>query len=308
LAVHEETAASPDWGDRLDPEAIRAIKEKKLLPIAQLDRGFIRPTYPSQVVVSYFQAGRICDYIQQTWGYDKLLDMMHSFAQSVSTPEVVEKQLGMKPEEFDKKFIAWLETQTKTTVNGFDEWKKKIRELSESAKAGKNDDVIRNGLAIRDMYREYVETGSVYEMLADAYAAKGDKANAMAQLEKYSSIGGRSPVVLKKLAALQVEADKKKEAAATLQRLNYVYPFDEELHRRLGDLWLEQGNTKGAVSEYTAVIASKPIDQAASRFNLARELQSDNRIDDAKDQLLLALEAAPGYKPAQRLLLEMSSK
>ncbi|HUS05560.1 MAG TPA: tetratricopeptide repeat protein, partial [Bryobacteraceae bacterium] len=63
MAVHEETAASPDWGDRLDPQAINAIDKKKLLPIAQLDRGFIRPSYPSQVIVSYFQAGKICDYI-----------------------------------------------------------------------------------------------------------------------------------------------------------------------------------------------------------------------------------------------------
>ena len=39
-------ATSPDWGDRLDPTVIGAINAKKLLPIAQLDRGFIRPTYP----------------------------------------------------------------------------------------------------------------------------------------------------------------------------------------------------------------------------------------------------------------------
>src|SRR5713101_1569049 len=35
MAVHEETAASPDWGDRLDPQAIGAIKDKKLLPVAE---------------------------------------------------------------------------------------------------------------------------------------------------------------------------------------------------------------------------------------------------------------------------------
>ena len=47
LAVYEETGnGHPDWGDRLDPEAISAIKNKKLLPIADLDRGFIHPTYP----------------------------------------------------------------------------------------------------------------------------------------------------------------------------------------------------------------------------------------------------------------------
>ena len=58
LAVHEETAVSPDWGDRLSPDVIAAIKDKKLLPVAELDRGFIHPTYPAQVIVSYFQAGR----------------------------------------------------------------------------------------------------------------------------------------------------------------------------------------------------------------------------------------------------------
>src|SRR2546427_104035 len=36
MAVHEETAASPDWGDRLDPQVIGAIKGKKLLPVTEL--------------------------------------------------------------------------------------------------------------------------------------------------------------------------------------------------------------------------------------------------------------------------------
>jgi hypothetical protein len=34
----------------------------------------------------------------------------------------------------------------------------------------------QEGDAIRDWYPDYVETGSVYERLADAYLAKGDKA------------------------------------------------------------------------------------------------------------------------------------
>jgi len=45
----------PSGGDRLDPHTLSAIKNKKLLPIAELDRGFVRPTYPEQVVVSYFR-------------------------------------------------------------------------------------------------------------------------------------------------------------------------------------------------------------------------------------------------------------
>jgi tetratricopeptide (TPR) repeat protein len=53
LAVHEEAAASPGWGDRLTPDIVAALKDKKLLPVEQLDRGFVRPEYPNQVLVSY---------------------------------------------------------------------------------------------------------------------------------------------------------------------------------------------------------------------------------------------------------------
>ena len=66
--MHEEGQVSPEWGDRLTPEVLLAIRDKKLLPVAQMDRGFIFPEYPAQVLVSYFQAGSICDYIKQQWG------------------------------------------------------------------------------------------------------------------------------------------------------------------------------------------------------------------------------------------------
>jgi len=306
MAVHEETAVSPDWGDRLSPDVILAIQEKKLLPVAQLDRGFVRSSYPAQVPVSYFQAGRICDYIARQWGDQKLLDMIHSFAQVKTTPEVVEQQLGLKPEEFDRRFLAWLESDTRKTVQGFAEWNKRLRALAELAKADKHDDVIREGLAIRDLYPDYVEAGSVYEFLAAAYLAKDDKTAAAAELERYAGIGGRNPATLKKLATLLEELGRKKEAAAALQRLNYIYPMDEELHRRLGDLWLEEGNVQGAIVEYRAVVALQPLDQAASHFSLAKAYRAASKLDQAREHLLLALEAAPGYKPAQKMLLELS--
>jgi tetratricopeptide (TPR) repeat protein len=306
LAVYEETAVEPDWGDRLDPTAIQAIHDKKLLPIAQLDRGFVRPSYPAQVVVSYFQAGKICSYIAEKWGYSKLLDMMHSYAKIESTPDVIRKDLGVSPEDFDKQFLAWLEAQTKVTVEHFADWKKQLKTLVEDGRAKKYDDVIKEGSAIRDFYPDYVEPGSVYEVMADAYLAKGDKASARAQLEKYNQVGGRSPLLIKRLATLQEEAGDTKKAAATLNRLNYIYPEDEEYHKRLGDLLFAQKNVQGAIREYQAVVAQKPLDQATAHYELAKALQSANRTDEARDEVLMSLEAAPGYKPAQKLLLEIS--
>ena len=95
--------------------------------------------------------------------------------------------------------------------------------------------MIEEGEAIRDFYPEYVEKANVYEFLSDAYLAKGDKAKAIAQLETYSKIGGRDPVPLKRLSELQLEQGRKKEAAATLERLNLIYLEDEEAHQPPGD-------------------------------------------------------------------------
>ena len=247
LAVFEETAnGHPDWGDRLDPEAIMAIKDHKLLPIADLDRGFIHPSYPQQVIVSYFQGGKICEFINQKWGYDKILAMIHDFAELTPTPDVIEKEFKIKPEEFDKQFLAWLDQQTHTTVTGFDDWKKAIRGVSDAQKEKDWDTVIKRATAIRDLYTDYVEAGSVYEFLAEAYLAKDDKAKAVSELERYSSVGGRNPGSIRRLATLQAEQGRKADAAKTLERLNVIYPEDDQEHKQLGDLYMDLGNSERA--------------------------------------------------------------
>ncbi|MBZ5575955.1 MAG: tetratricopeptide repeat protein [Acidobacteriia bacterium] len=307
MAVHEETAVNPEWGDRLSPEIIMAIHGKKLLPVADLDRGFIHPTEPAQVIVSYFQGGRICDYINQKWGWDTLLAMLHDFGNGEETPAVIRKELKIEPEEFDKQFLAFVEADTKKQVDNFDQWKNGIKKVSQLAKDKDWGAVIKEGAAIRDLYPDYVEAGSVYEFLATAYTEKNDKPAAIAELEKYVKTGGRYPDTIKKLAKLLTEAGQKKEAAEVLDRLNYIYPLDNQAHESLGSLWMEQGNASGAIREFRAILAHSPIDPAQAHYDLARALNANHQPDQAKDEIFSALEAAPNYRPAQKLLLELST-
>ena len=305
LAVHEETEVSPEWGDRMTPDIVAAISQKKLLPVADLDRGFIRPEYPNQVIVSYYQAGRICDYIQTRWGADKLLDMVHSYAQLKTTPDVIRQDLGMTPEEFDKQFLEWLDKDVGKTVANFDNWRTAIKGLVQQAKSKNYDAVLKEGEIVRSLYPDYVYPANAYEFMADADLAKGDKKAAAAILTTYEKIGGHNPPALKQLAALEEELGKPADAAATLERLNYVYPVDEDLHHRLGDLWLAQKNYPGAIQEYNAVVAMQPLDKAAAQFNLARAYFAAGQKDKAEEHLLGSLEAAPDYRPAQKLLLQL---
>jgi len=303
LSVHEEGVRDAAWGDRMTPEIVSALKNKKLLPVADLDRGFVRPQYPTQVLVSYFEAGKVCDYIAQKWGDDAILGMVHSYAGRKTTAEAIQDNLHESIDEFNRDFQAWLDQQTADTVRHFDDWK---RSIANAKKAASIEEQIQQQTAIRDQYRTYVGPNSPYESLAELYASKGDKAEALKELEQYRNLGGTYVKALKDLARLEQETGSVKEAEHTLTELNYIYPEDEEAHRMFGRLLLDSGDATQAVREFSAVLALKPSDVAESHYDLAKALDAAHRTNEAKDQVLLALEAAPGFKPAQQLLLKLS--
>jgi cellulose synthase operon protein C len=306
LAVHEEGAVSPDWGDRLTPDVIDALAKKRLLPVLDLDRGFVRPQYPAQVIVSYYQAGQICDYISSRFGDDALLGMIHSYAARKTTAEAITDNLHQTPESFDKDFNVWLDARTGETVSHFTEWKKGIEEARASLKANHIDEAITKARAVRDLYPDYVEDSSAYELLAEAYTAKGDQHAALAELQLAAARGARRPSMLKLAATKEEALGDKPEAIAMLKRINFFYLEDEDVHRKLGTLDLDTGQIDAAIAEFRAALALKPVDLAQSHFNLASAFARAGRSADARNEVLLALEIAPNFKPAQHLLLELT--
>ena len=108
------------------------------------------------------------------------------------------------------------------------------------------------------------------------------------------------------LARWQQEAGQLGYAIAALQAVNLVQPLDRELHGRLGDLLLEHGDAPAALNEYKVALALDPHDRAAAYFRLARAYQAEGDVAQSRSHLMLALDIAPNYRPAQRLLLELA--
>ena len=306
LAVHEEGMHSAEWHNRVTPEVLVAIRDKKLLPVEKLDRGFVFPDYPAQVIVSYFQAGTICDFIGEKWGEGKLLDMVHSYARLQSTPQAIQQNLVLSSDEFDKQYLAWIDHKYGAEAAHFDEWREKLEPLVAAAGQKQFNTVLQQGPAVLALYPEYVDEANVYGLLAAADALAGDAKSEASILTAYEHAGGESPDLLKRLAQLETDAGQPAEAIATLERVNYIYPVkDEYLHRQLGDLFFAQKQFDGAIREYNALIASSPVDKAGAEFHLAQAYFAAGQRDKAQDSVLAALEIAPGYRPAQLLLLEL---
>jgi hypothetical protein len=84
ISVFEEWRTGPTPGVVVPPDVITALNEDRFLPVSDLDSGFIRPAYPNQIQVSYVQAGLICLFVEQRWGFDRLSALLHQFDRAMS--------------------------------------------------------------------------------------------------------------------------------------------------------------------------------------------------------------------------------
>ena len=110
ISVMEEHRAMPGWGDRLGLQTLKFIQQGKLLPIRELNGGFLRPRFPGQVGLSYFQAGKACEFIEARFGFSRILAMLESFKRKTSLEDALRQVLDLSPEDFDRQFQDYLES------------------------------------------------------------------------------------------------------------------------------------------------------------------------------------------------------
>ncbi len=306
ISVYEEWRSGPIKGVSIPMFVYGALAAGKALPIADLDRGFIRPEYEQQVHVSYMQAGLTCDYIAQRWGFGKLADMLAQFRRGGTTAEAVQAALNISADTFDRQFGEWLRDRFGAVFAGL---KPLTDARAAAAKAAADKQWSAAVPAAQQALRilpDDVEEGSPYVPLAMAQQALGQDDAARQTLLDYWQRGGYEPQALGTLAQLLYKAGRKDDAVAVMQSINYVAPFDYAQHGTTGDWLLELNRPGEALTEFQVALALNPPDQVMAHYRLARAHYALKSNAEARRELLHALEIAPSYRPAQQLLLELA--
>jgi tetratricopeptide (TPR) repeat protein len=76
-------------------------------------------------------------------------------------------------------------------------------------------------------------------------------------------------------------------------------------HRGLAEAGVALGNTETAITAYRKLLALDPPDPTDTHYQLAKLLHGRNAEAEARRQVLQALEEAPRFREAQRLLLDV---
>ncbi len=307
ISVFEEWRSGPNPGVRIPMSVYNAMKDDRFLPIADLDEGFLRPTYEEQIIVSYMQAGLVCDFIDRRLGSDKLRELLLTYRDGLNTEEAITSVLNLAPSEFDKLFADFVATEHGAVLDKLEYWHHTQTEVSNEMAEENWSDAIELADGLVDIIPQYIEPDSPYLALARAHNELGNRDAALRALETFWKNGGYDPSALKQLGRWLAETDRDEQAIDVMMSVNLVDPLDRDLHGELGDMLLAVDRATEALQEYEIALALKPHDLATAWYRMAQAQYKLGNIEQTQDHLLQALDVAPNFRPAQRLLLQLAS-
>lgn len=326
IAVYEARRARPEWDLDLAPEFATAVERNQLLRVSDLNSGFTRPKTMDQVVLSYYQASIVVEYIVQQHGFDALLKMLRLYGEDRTTEEAVRAVLNVSLQAFDEGFLAYAKQRTASDRAALQFSPKNRKELSESdlreeverrpgsfhahlllgqllLARGDEDEAIQHLSRARDLMPKYVHGENPYRLLATLYRKRGDEAAAIRELEALAAIDEDNLDANKELARLYAGRKQDADVIRVLARAAMINPFDPDVRNGLGAAYEAKRLFGLAITEYKAALGIETTDRAGAYCNLARAYLLAGLKADAKREALHALEIAPNYEAAQRILL-----
>ena len=319
LSVLEERRARVGWGAGPSALFLAALKADKLLALAKLNEGFVRPSHPAEIQFSYYEASLACEMIERQWGRAALVGMLRAYRDGLDTPAAFQKALGVSEAEMVQRFSAWLKERFAGPLRVIAPWDGKgpevqgelistLREGEEQLKAGRTEQARAAFERAAVMFPEYTGADAAPLALAKLYRDGGDRRAAAAALARYTALDESAWDANALEATLKEELGDPAGAALALERMLWISPYDAGLHARLAGLAERLREFPRALRERRAALAAGPADPLEARYQLARTLSLAGDSSAARHEILRVLEAAPGFEKALQLLLTLSGR
>jgi tetratricopeptide (TPR) repeat protein len=154
------------------------------------------------------------------------------------------------------------------------------------------------------LYPDSTGTESTYRMLAAAHRALGETNSEREVLTRFAARDPDAIDAYRRLMELGAAAHDWQTVAENARRYIAVEPMTQLPYRFLAQASEQMGQTDAAIAANRAVLELDPSDPAQVHFDLARLLHKTGSTE-ARRQVLQALEEAPRFREALRLLLDI---
>jgi tetratricopeptide (TPR) repeat protein len=330
ISVYEERQANPTWGENMNLTYRDMILKGELTKLGQLSSAFLTPSNSAQLQFAYYESSLVVEFVVQRFGFDSLKRILGDLREGVEINKAIAAHTAALP-EMEKQFDAFARERAKSLAPGLDLEKppavhsKIDGSLWEKLHADNYYLRMRKALELMEAKR-WAEAKPVLESLAAAYHGEERAENPLwllavtqrnlketnaelATLQKFAEQESDFVDLFARLIELS-EAQKDWPAVTKhAERLLAINPLLSLPWRALAEAAVASGKNEQAITAYRKLLLLDPPDPGEMHFQLARLLHARGGSEsEARRHVLQALEEAPRFRDAQRLLLEITGE
>lgn len=329
ISVYEERQANATWGQRMTAANRARILNGRLTPIRELSAAFLHPETSADLNFAYYQSSLVVEHFIDRYGLDKLKEVLKELATGLPIDPALERHLASL-DQLDEEFREFAAQLARDLAPDLD-WEKHdlsgIRDNDDPAALERwvaDHPKSLQGLtllaaqwidrrefakakaplqALLELFPEQVGHDCPYELLAAVHRELKEVDEERRVLQMYANRTDSAVPALLRLIELQSAATDWEGVQKTSQQLLAINPLLPQTQRARAAA-AERLHTPEAVDALKALLMMDPDDPAELHFRLA-SLLHEAEDPAAKSHVLMALETAPRYRDAQKLLLKI---
>jgi len=330
ISVYEERQADRTWGQRMTAANRTRILNGRMTPIRDLSGAFLHPETSADLNFAYYQSSLVVEYFMERYGLEKLKSVLTELASGLPIDPALERHLASL-DQLDEEFRAFAAQMARELAPDLD-WEKHdlsaIRDDDDPERLERwvaDHPTNLQGLTLLaaqlierrefekakhplqklvELYPEQTGHDCPYELLSEIHRELKESSDERKILELYADRTDSAVPYLLRLIELQSAAEDWEGVRKTSRKLQAINPLLQQTQNARASAAEKLHDPTEAIAALRALLVMAPDDPAELHYRLATLLHEAGDAS-AKTHVLLALEVAPRYRDAQKLLLKI---
>ncbi|HKX60733.1 MAG TPA: tetratricopeptide repeat protein, partial [Verrucomicrobiae bacterium] len=326
ISVFEELEGNPSWGQGMTPRYREMILGKDFTPLGDLSAAFLAPKTEMHLQFAYYESYLAVEFLVKKFGMDALKNILVELGTGMEINTAISKHTEPM-EKLDKDFAAFAKERAENLAPELNFKKPGLEGLAklelELGADSKNYHTLlqlaREALRKKEwqkakapleklikLFPNQRGSDNAYSILGEVHRRLGETNEERQVLTQLASIESDAVDAYQRLMELNRATGEWDAVATNAGRYLAVNPLVELPYRYLAEASEQLQRPDSAIESYRTLLRLDPPDPAGTHFKLARLLHEKGE-PSAKRHLLQALEEAPRYREAHKLLLKFSA-
>jgi len=331
ISVFEERRTDRRWGQHMDALFRDRILAGNITPIAELSSAFLRAKDGDDMNFAYYESSMVVEHVVNLHGVTALNAVLNDLNTGVQINDALDRHAGGL-ESLEESFKTFLTERAGEFAKGVDFSSEGFAEarpsdidavreflkqhpdnysalLSEASLLVESSQLAEAEAALKILIGRAPDDDSLNgprRMLADVYRRNGQYEQEAAILSEHLLRTADDLEAALRLQELCDTANQPERVVELGQTIVAIDPFLVTAIQRTLKAAESLQLTEVAVNQLTSLLQLQPDDAARLHFRIARLAQKTDPAQSRR-QVLLALEKAPRFRDAHRLLLELAN-